>query len=102
MQSIGKQTADEKENIEQIFFNNTDEKNKMEEKSAVTDLSKNLGISSNNVASLLNSKENIPDEVLFSKPQKEIKPKKSVAFACVDDKEDTTDEDGPRWDFIYK
>ena len=75
-----KQTAEE--NIEQIFFNNSTE-NKIE-KSSAADLSKNLGISS---VALLNSKENIPDEVLFSKPQKEIKPKKSVAFACADDKD---------------
>ena len=74
-----KQTAEE--NIEQIFFNNSNTENKIEKSE---DLSKNLGISS---VALLNSKENIPDEVLFSKPQKEIKPKKSVAFACADDKD---------------
>ena len=61
----------------------------MEEKSAID-------LSSNNMVSLLNSKENIPDEVLFSKPQKEIKPKKSVAFVGVDEKDTPTDEEGPR------
>ena len=79
----GKQSE---EKIEQIFFNN---ENKMEEKPAID-------LSSNNMVSLLNSKENIPDEVLFSKPQKEIKPKKSVAFVGVDEKDTPTDEEGPR------